>query len=242
MCLVLIGYQVEPNTPMVIVANRDEFFERPTLQAGFWEDSPDIFAGKDEEEGGTWLGVSRQGRLAAVTNWTETLPNNQADLSRGNLVADFLRGTDSSSNYVQLIEGKRFRGFNLIVYDGNELIYCSNRINEPRVLNPGIYGLSNTQLGARWMRVVRGEQKLAEQIKKPDLRSLVEGLRDEGESEVELVAEEKFTGCFILGEDYGTRATTALIMRNDKVQVREQTYGPMGQPMDSVETEFALGA
>ena len=239
MCLVLIGYQVCEHAPLVIVANRDEYFERPASPAAFWEDHPNIFAGRDQEEGGTWMGVSRQGRVAAVTNWTENPPNLNADLSRGKLVSDFLQTTESSHLYTDRIEDSRYRGFNLVVFDGQALSYCTNRTSASRQLDPGIYGLSNTKLGDKWVRVIKGEKKLAEQIQKPDLGSLVDMLFDSNHLPFQPQPEQRFEECFIMGETYGTRATTALILTNDhRIQIREQTYAPMGKKLGSVEEEF----
>ncbi|MYD43200.1 MAG: NRDE family protein [Gammaproteobacteria bacterium] len=240
MCLILIGYRQRCEHPLVIAANRDEFFKRPTKSLHFWRDHPDIFAGRDEEEHGTWLGVTRSGRMAAVTNWTETEPNNDADLSRGHLVADFLKSRENCSKFVAKIEGPRYRGFNFVAYDGQELIYFSNRTLECRTLKPGIYGLSNTRLGDKWLRVIKGERKLSDQMEHPVLKNLIHTLFDPHGVEFQPAPEKHNAPCFILGERYGTRSTTALIFDRSSVSVREQTYGPMGKRLSFVEDHFAF--
>lgn len=225
---------------MVIVANRDEFFERPSSPAAFWSDHSEIFAGRDLQEGGTWMGVSRTGRIAALTNWTEDTTHPQADLSRGKLVAEFLRTNESSTEFVESIERQRYRGFNLVVYDGDTLIYCSNRTEKPRTLNPGIYGLSNTKLGNRWIRVVKGERRLANHIKEPDPEQLIDMLFDPRQLPFKPSTNFSNEDCFIMGETYGTRATTALLLGHTDVKVREQTYGPMGKRQGCIEETFTL--
>ena len=240
MCLILIGYRVQDNHPLVIAANRDEFFERPTTAAHFWEDQPSIYAGRDEEEHGTWMGVTRTGRVAAVTNWTETEPNGSPDLSRGKLVGDFLEGIANPSTFIEGIEPARYRGFNFIAYDGNELVYFSNRTGERRLLEPGIYGLSNTRLGDKWLRVIKGERKLADQIAHPHPERLIDTLFDPHGVEFHTAPEKHNAPCFILGERYGTRSTTALICGTSSIEVREQTYGPMGKRLGVVTEQFDI--
>lgn len=240
MCLILIGYRTHVEHPLVIAANRDEFFARPTKSAHFWDDLPTVFAGRDEEEHGTWMGVTRSGRLAAVTNWTEQEPNDVADLSRGALVAGFLGGDQSSADYIGGIEGRRYRGFNFIAFDGEELKYYSNRTSEVRLLQPGIYGLSNTRLGNKWLRVIEGERRLSSQIEHPNPSQLIDMLFEADEGRFKAAPEKHNAPCFILGEQYGTRSTTALIIGQTQIEVREQTYGPMGKRVGVVTERFAL--
>ena len=240
MCLILIGYRTHAEHPLVIAANRDEFFARPTTPAHFWQDQPDIFAGRDEEELGTWMGVTRSGRMAAVTNWTEQEANAKTDLSRGALVAEFLRGNQSAASYIGTIEGERYQGFNFIAFDGEDLKYYSNRTNEVRLLQPGIYGLSNTWLGNKWLRVIEGERRLSSQIVHPDPIQLIDMLFESDEGQFKAAPEKHNAPCFILGEKYGTRSTTALLIGETQIEVREQTYGPMGKRIGVVTEQFAL--
>ncbi len=226
--------------PLVIAANRDEFFNRSTTPAHFWDDRPNIFAGRDEEARGTWMGVARTGRVAAVTNWTEPNVSGSADLSRGRLVVDFLEDRTGGSEFADAIDGSRYQGFNFIGFDGYELIYFSNRTSERRILKAGVYGLSNTRLGDRWLRVIQGERKLSEEIENPNLKNLIRTLFDPHGVAFQAVPEKYNAPCFILGERYGTRSTTALMLGNTEIAVREQTYGPMGMSQHTVEEHFDI--
>jgi uncharacterized protein with NRDE domain len=145
----------------------DEFYARPAAHAHHWPDEPAIYAGRDTQAGGTWLGVSHQGRFAAVTNFAESAAV-EAPASRGALTADFLRGTASAADYAATIDGKLFAGFSLLLYDGQDMVYLSNRNNGPRSLPPGLYGLANTHLDTGWPKVRRGKQALAGLLDHPD--------------------------------------------------------------------------
>lgn len=139
MCLVLLAWRAHPDFPLVVAANRDEFHARPAAPAEFWSDHPDILAGRDLEARGTWMGVSRNGRFAAVTNYRGgTEPS--AKHSRGALVTGFL--LDGAFR----IDGSSYSGFNLLATDGDELWWTSNRDGAPKRLEPGVYGLGNLLL------------------------------------------------------------------------------------------------
>ncbi len=158
MCLVLWAYYRHPRYQLVLAANRDEFYARPSAPAHRWPEAPDVLAGRDLEAGGTWLGVSERGRLALVTNYRE--PNRRAvgRRSRGWLTRDFLLENEPPAAYLErvLSEGNAYNGFNLLVGDTETLAYGSNRSDSIRVLAPGLYGLSNHLLGTRWPKVTRG--------------------------------------------------------------------------------------
>jgi uncharacterized protein with NRDE domain len=147
MCLILLAWRTQPGHPLVVAANRDEYHARPAAPAAFWEDKPDILAGRDLEARGTWMGVSRGGKFAAVTNFRGA-HEPRARESRGALVARFLDNGGSAASYVKGIEGGVYSGFNLLACDGEELWAMSNRGGEPRRLAPGIYGLGNTVMDA----------------------------------------------------------------------------------------------
>ena len=148
MCLILFAYRSHPDRPLVVAANRDEFYARPARAAHWWDTGQTaIFGGRDSEALGTWLAVSRDGRLAAVTNWTEDRKAPRSPRSRGDLPWHFLREIGPAREFVDAIEPDRFAGFNFIAYDGVDLVYTSNRTGEVRVLGAGVYGLTNTRLG-----------------------------------------------------------------------------------------------
>jgi uncharacterized protein with NRDE domain len=147
MCLILLAWRVPGRPALVVAANRDEFHARPAAPAAFWQDQPAILAGRDLEARGTWMGISRAGKFAAVTNYRGgTEP--RAAQSRGSLVAAFLANGQAPAQYIGEVQKKAtsYSGFNLLVSDGAELWWLSNRDGTPRRLEPGIYGLGNALL------------------------------------------------------------------------------------------------
>ncbi|HEX6126185.1 MAG TPA: NRDE family protein, partial [Pyrinomonadaceae bacterium] len=155
MCVIYLAYDVHPQYPLILLANRDEFYDRPTAPANYWNDHPGIFAGRDLVAGGTWLGITKAGRVAAVTNYREPGAP-KGSRSRGDLVAEFLKTRTSVKDYLSGIEERQneYSGFNLLAGEFNadrcELSYFSNRGNGVQPLEPGIYGLSNRLLGTEW--------------------------------------------------------------------------------------------
>jgi uncharacterized protein with NRDE domain len=234
MCLILIAYAARADLPLVVAANRDEFYRRPALAVHEWAENSQILAGRDLEADGTWLGVSTAGRFAAVTNQTD--PTEDAPLSRGALTADFLRSDTTAAAFAANIDGPRYRGFNLLLWDGETLVYTSNRAST-QVLKPGIYGLANAALGAEWPKVIRGRSGLARILSastEPEslIRLLADDtvppdheLPDRGRA---LEMERRIAPCFIRGDDYGTRASTAVIVSHSDVTIAEQLYDAGG--------------
>lgn len=145
MCLIVLAWRARPDFPLIVAANRDEFHARPAAPAAFWEDQPQILAGRDLEARGTWMGVSRSGRFAAVTNYRGAREPRAIE-SRGALVSRFLSNGREAEGYVQGLKKDLYSGFNLLACDGEELWWVSNRDSEPRRLAPGIYGLGNLLL------------------------------------------------------------------------------------------------
>ena len=139
MCLIVIGWRVHPDYPLVVAANRDEFYARPSTPLGRWPDAPQVIGGLDLEAGGTWLGITESGRFAAITNVREPGMAKGA-LSRGWLTRNFLTSDSAALDYARQIDGTCYSGFNLLLADDESLVYCSNRDGEPRALQPGIYG------------------------------------------------------------------------------------------------------
>lgn len=165
MCVIFLAFDVHVDYPLVLLANRDEFYDRPTAAARYWPDHPDIFAGRDLVAGGTWLGITKGGRVAAVTNYREPGARTGTH-SRGELVADFLKGDAIAEEYIAGVEqhADNYSGFNLIVGEINnarhELFYFSNRATGVRELKPGVYGLSNHLLDTPWPKVANGKRRL----------------------------------------------------------------------------------
>jgi uncharacterized protein with NRDE domain len=167
MCLIVFAWQVVPGTPLIVAANRDEFYDRPALPANWWDDHPHVYAGRDLRGGGTWIGISRDGRFGALTNVRAPAEKQDDAPSRGALVANYLTGQATAQQYVTEIAGHahRFNGFNLLVGNGKELIWFSNGKKEDarngKPLAPGIYGLSNDSLDSPWPKVVRTKAQFA---------------------------------------------------------------------------------
>lgn len=244
MCLVLFSYQPGSERPLVVAANRDEFYARPASSAHHWEDVPGLFAGRDLTAGGTWLGVTGSGRFATVTNFAEDRPGETAPLSRGALVHGFLRSSVSAHEYVHHVHGPDYQGFNLLVYDGDKLAYTSNR-GFTEDLPPGSYGLANAELGATWPKVTAGVAALTEACRQgADPDRLLALLHDETLPPDELLPkrgrplelERRVAPCFIRGDEYGTRASTVVIFEAGQIRFSEQIYlagGVAGERIDA---------
>ena len=225
MCLILVASRVHPDFPLVIAANRDEFHARASEPAAFWKDRPGILAGRDLEAGGTWLGVSRGGRFASVTNYRGGRDPNALE-SRGVLVTRFLDGKASAREYVEQLPGRgaSYSGFNFLADDGHELWWCSNRDSGPRRLDAGIYGLGNLLLDTP-------------EVEEPKARF-------ERSVEPGAAIEPLFTvlaASKILGSEYGTRCSTVLLKRNDgRIQFAERPFDISGGEGVTVRYEFSV--
>ncbi len=245
MCLLVLAWRATSDHRLVLVGNRDEFHARPTSAMHWWE-SPRVLAGRDLEAGGTWLGLDADGRFAVVTNHRSP-PYASGARSRGELIPRFLAGTAGPRAYLESLrpEAAVFAGFSLLAGDRNELAYFSNRdLSGPRTLAPGVYGLSNALLDTPWPKLTRTRARLQALIDAPaaqraalgaepllDLltdrdRALDEELPDTG---VGRDRERWLSSPFIVGPDYGTRCTTALVLRDDGAgEAIERSYGPDG--------------
>lgn len=182
MCLILFAHQVHPNYRLVLAANRDELFARPTQQAGFWTDentSSEILAGRDLQAGGTWLGLSRSGRFAAVTNIRDPLQAEKKPKSRGELTLNFLTSGESAQDYAESLAKQfdQFAGYNLLISDGSALYYVNNFEKIIKPLEPGYYGLSNGVLDSSWPKIANGKIALR-QLLESDLGSTVDAAID----------------------------------------------------------------
>lgn len=254
MCLVLVALGSHPEYPLIVAANRDEFYDRPTAPAAFWTDAPGVLAGRDLQAGGTWLGVDRRGRFAAVTNYRQGQREAAAYRSRGRLVSDFLMtGTPAQAYIASVIEDAAlYNGFNLIAGDARALYYFSNREGRARVLQPGVYGLSNHLLDTPWPKVSSAKQALGALLvgKESELvGGLLSLLTDRRRAADELLPstgvglewERLLSSAFIESTDYGTRSSTVLLVdRGGGVVFVERTYGPGGGRGGETHHEFRL--
>lgn len=254
MCLILLAYDTHPRYHLVLAANRDEFYERPTAPATWWDDAPGVLAGRDLRGGGTWLGVTRGGRIAAVTNVREPLWQREAAPSRGHLVSGFLRGDQSPAEYLDDLRPRagEYNGFNLLLGAGEGPWWYSNRAARPRRIEPGLHGLSNHRLDTPWPKVERGKQSLSELLDATEVSVPESVFRVLADSEPAADAELPDTGVgvewervlsppFIRGAGYGTRSSTVLFMgREGDVTFVERTFLPgTGRPSE-VRHEFRI--
>ena len=228
--------------PLVVAANRDEFHARPSAGAARWPDAPQVIGGRDLEAGGTWLGISDSGRFAAVTNVRET-GMAKGRRSRGTLTADFLRGDGTPLDFAANIDGDDFSGFNLLLADGESLVYRSNRDGAARHLPPGIYGLSNHRLDTPWPKLTRATARFAQALaqlpdQEPFFALLAERtlasdaeLPDTG---VPVEWERLLSAIFVQSPDYGTRASTLAWQAADgSVGLHERRFAPDGTALQS---------
>lgn len=237
MCLIAVAWQAHPDYPLIVLANRDEFHARPAAPAQFWAESPQLLAGRDLSAGGTWLGVTRQGRFAALTNVRE--PGMvKGERSRGLIVSAYLQEDSGAEAYVARVTaaGEAYSGFNLLASDGDSLWWTSNRGAGPRCLDPGIYMLSNHLLDTPWPKVETLRAGFSEQLQNPEPEALLALLEDEREAAdidlpdtgVGLSMERLLSAPFIRSPLYGTRASTVLLVGHERIRFLEQSHGPDG--------------
>jgi len=243
MCLIIFSYDVHPDFKLALAANRDEFYDRPTAPIDFWKDRPNILAGRDLLGGGTCLGVGRNGRFAAITNYRDLASVRPDAPTRGRLVSDFLEGKEPPSRYLERLDaiGHRYNGFNLVIGNAETLFYYSNRGNGIQELPSGVYGLSNHLLDTPWPKVLRAKEglrglltgsvamdaeivfeKLEHRHPAPDPE-----LPDTG---VGVEKERALSPLFISIPGYGTRSSSILLMgRTGGSELFERTFLPDGQ-------------
>ena len=231
MCIIFLAYNWHPEYSLIVAANRDEFYSRPSAAAGFWSDNPEILAGRDLEQQGTWLGITRQGRFAAITNYRDPASMEPNALSRGHLVSNFLAGSESGQDYLAQVapQADQYNGFNLLVgtlADKGGLWYYSNKEGVIRGIEPGIHGLSNHLLNTPWPKVEKGKKSFAVAIGAEENQleeSLCQLLEDRSEAADELLPstgvapelERLLSSIHIVSPTYGTRATTVLRVKRD---------------------------
>ena len=243
MCLIVVALESHPRYPLVLVANRDEFHSRPTAPAAFWADAPRVLAGRDLQAGGTWLGIARSGRLAAVTNYREPHEPRPGAPSRGDLTAGFLTGDLAPADYLHQVarDDDRYGGYNLICGDQAGLWYHSNRRPGVARVTPGIHGLSNSLLDTPWPKVVRARELLAGLLEQDELdpADLAAALGERQAFPDELLPDTGFglererwlSPLFIHAGGYGTRSTTAILLDRDGIlSFHEQSFDATQQP------------
>lgn len=228
MCLLLISFYTHPEYPLIVAANRDEFYNRPTEKVHFWKEHPDLIAGKDLEAGGTWLGITKTGRFAAVTNYRDMNSIKKNASSRGELVTNFLLSRESPLIYGRSLSKKadEYNGYNLLFSDIKTLYYFSNQTRQLTQLSAGVYGLSNHLLDTPWQKVVRSKEAFRDvtSSKKILTDDLFKILSDETEAPDDQLPEtglskeleKAVSPVFIKSENYGTRSSTVLLINKMK--------------------------
>lgn len=254
MCLLFFAYDCHPRYRIILAANRDEYYRRPTETAQFWETHPSVLAGRDLEMLGTWMGITRSGRFAGLTNFRDPSDQIIDPKSRGMLVSNFLCLNDSPEEYMLEVANNRSRynPFNLIVGDSLKLLYCNKQSSKALTLKPGIYGLSNHFLDTPWPKVQKSKQALASYLENKtviDPQYLFEILADTEQAlDHELPQtgishefEKMLSSIFIQGAEYGTRSSTVLLIdRSNHVIFKEKSYTPGQEQCVEVNHEFDL--
>jgi uncharacterized protein with NRDE domain len=251
MCLILFAYKVHPAYPLIVAANRDEFYERPSSPVEFWKEAPQVLAGRDLKEGGTWLGITREGKFAAITNYRDPAAFKTGAPSRGRLIKNYLCGSSGAAAFIKKIspQADLYNGFNLICADGADLFVYSNHADVQK-LPAGIYGLSNRHLDSAWPKVVRGKKALSAAMDKKgtDLETALFALLADRRiapdnklpsTGISLEWERLLSAIFIDSPGYGTRSSTVLLIgKNRWVKFVEKVFD--GKPDPWVESRFSF--
>ena len=253
MCLVLVVWRVHPTYPCLVAANRDEFHARPAARAEWWPDHPEILAGRDLKAGGTWLGVTRTGRFAALTNFRDPEQRRPDAPSRGELVASMLESGASVAEGLTYLRdvGANYNGFNLIFSDGERLGIHESALGSGRELGPGIYGLSNHLLDTPWPKVQNAKTRLeAALLGLTDTAPLLALLRDDRPASdaelprtgVSLEWERLLSSAFVRAPDYGTRCSTIIrIDARGRAYFDEWSWNSVGADVGRTHLQFELG-
>ena len=254
MCLIFIGLKNHPRYKLIVAANRDEFYDRPTASASFWEDHPEILAGRDLEAKGTWLGVTKGGRICMVTNFRDPKNIHARAPSRGKLVTDFLLDDTTGEKYLEKLapHAKKYNGFSLIAGTMDSLYYFSNYKDGIILLNSGLFGLSNHLLETPWPKVETGKSRIQELLKSPVIRveDLYNVLSDESISQDEqlpdtgvgLERERALSAAFIRSPGYGTRSSTVIMVDyNNQVSFNERVFNPQDSGFSYQNFQYSIG-
>ena len=254
MCTLAFAFRSFENYPLIFLGNRDEFYDRPTTPAVFWKDAHSLLAGRDMKYGGTWLGLTRRGRFATITNYRDLKSHREHLLSRGIMTSEYLLGKNDPVDYLKEVDSQKdsYNCFNLLVGDINRLYYYSNRSGETQNLEPGIYGLSNHLLNTPWPKVNRIKELLnghMAEFSTPSTETLFEILANSERTEddqlpdtgIGLDWERVLSSIFITSSTYGTRNSTVLIIDDkNKVTFAEKFFRSANDEGTEVKFEFTL--
>lgn len=247
MCLAVIAYLAHPDWPIIIVANRDEFHDRPSTAMHVWDCEPRVLAGKDLRAGGTWLGLSNRAHIALLTNVREPGRLSPDAPSRGKLVESYLFGTDSPEQFAKHAMSKPdvYNGYNLLVMDETGGVVISNRPTKHATrIEPGVHGLSNASLNTPWPKLTRTTAAVRQLLDSSTVihpEQMIKVMQDDAPPDDGLIPqtglsqdrERLLASPFIRSPDYGTRCTTTLMRhRSGMTHVQELRYQSDGQPFE----------
>jgi uncharacterized protein with NRDE domain len=251
MCLILFAYRQHVDFPFIVIANRDEYYARPTLEAHWWDDA-DILAGRDLEAGGTWLGINHHAHFAAVTNVREPGGMSPGKISRGELTRNYLRANQPAEEYLQQLSAhdQDYAGFNLLLADQQGMWFYSNRDHGIRHVEPGVYGISNGGFDEGWPKLSSGRAELEALLAGSiDSAQLMEILTDHQIAEdhelpttgVSLDIERLLSSRFIRSPAYGTRACSVVtIDASQQVSFSEQNFTDTEHSAELVHETFKI--
>ena len=251
MCILAFAWKTG-SEKLILAANRDEFFSRPTKAASFWDDG-NTLGGIDLKHGGSWLAVNRRGRLAAITNYRDPANIKAEAPSRGSIVKEFVTGTLSPKEFVnrRLTDAFTFNGFNLLMMDRDNFVYFSNVDRSLKPLDPGVYALSNRLLDTRWPKTLKVKKGLQTLIHRNSVNheSLLQLLIDRNtapddelpDTGVPIELERSLSPVFISMDGYGTRCSTIItVSNNEKMRFTEVSYDTKGEPAQRKEFAFSI--
>ena len=254
MCTIALAFRSHKDYPLIFAGNRDEFYERPTAQASYWEEAPFLLAGRDLVHGGTWFGVTISGRFAAVTNYRDLSAHRDHALSKGVLTARYLLGDQDAASFLKDTNRSReeYNPFNLLVGDTRSLYYYSNLTGEITMLEPGTYGLSNHLLNTPWPKVARITGELDDYLSgadRPEPELLQRMLSNRNRFKNDLLPdtgvgpelESLLSSIFIASPAYGTRSSTVLIIDGGlKARFSEISYSSAEDGGSKINFDFTV--
>ena len=257
MCIVTFRWAPESDQPLLLAANRDEFYERPTERMHWWP-GDEVLSGRDQRSGGVWLGITRHGRFAMVTNIRNPALRKQGAPSRGALVRQFLEGVQSAADFAHatMTDAGRYEGFNLLCGEvgasARSLWFANSQEGAAHAVEPGVHGLSNASLDTPWPKLLRMRQGFRHALAESDpaqrntrLLRLLQNATPTPDAQlpntgVPFAVERMLGSIFIVSDNYGTRASTVLSVIGDQVTMREAGFGVGGEPQDTLAFNFRI--
>lgn len=253
MCLITFAIQKHSQYPFILIANRDESYDRPTAKATFWDDAPDILAGRDLLSKGTWLGITKQGKIAAITNYRNPSLPETGTYSRGKIPVDFLNNEINPTHFLSSLQEDKslYSGYNAIFGDYQRLYTYNNFYNSSEQLESGIHSLSNDKLNIPWPKVLKAKgllQSYLENNQNISSESLFRILQnadkpsdqDLPDTGIGIHLERELSSMFIDTGNYGTRASTIILVdKKSNVTFFERTYH-QGKPIEDINYHFSI--